>query len=164
MIPENTMYADLLAASTHTDIWFQPQSIKHIVSTLLQTSWSMTASTHYRHQQQTPPLWLKYTDESTGIWLTLHTSHACTADDTKASYVQLAAEAIFTKVFTCCTHIEDGYLSKIGAGFKCGKHRSAIISNYLQAPPVNDVHLLPHLTCAQTNVSLTQLTYQAGDI
>jgi hypothetical protein len=85
----------------------------------------------------------------------LYTSHACTADNTKASYIQLAAEAIFTKVFTCGTHIEDGYLPKIGAGFKCGKHCSAIISHYLQAPPVNDVHLLSHLTCAQTNVSLT---------
>lgn len=97
---------------------------------LLQTLWSMTSLTHHGHQPQIHPVWLRSTDKPIGMWFT-NNSRAGTADNTKASYVQLAAEAIFTKVFTCSTHIEDGYLPKVGASFECGKHRSAIVSHYL---------------------------------
>lgn len=69
-----------------------------------------------------------------------------------ASGTQLAAEAIFTKVFTCGTHIQDGYLAEVGTGLQGCQHRSAVVSDHLQAPPINDVHLLPHFACTQTHI------------
>lgn len=56
------------------------------------------------------------------------------------SYFCLAA--IFTKSFTCCSHVQYTNLPEIRARLERGHHGLPVVADNLQATPVHDVHLL----------------------
>ena len=63
-----------------------------------------------------------------------------------ADYCQYCLAVIFTKSFTCCSHIQYTNFAKIWAGFQWSHYSFSIICNYLQSSSIYYVHFFAHFT------------------
>ena len=61
---------------------------------------------------------------------------------------------------TCCSHVEYGYLPKVGAGLEGGEDGPALGVDHLEPASCADVHLLPNLAYTEWTyrLSLVRLT------
>lgn len=56
---------------------------------------------------------------------------------------------IFTKVFTCRAHVQNGDLTEVTSCLQRSQHRSSVVGDDLQPSPVHYVHLFTHLACGR---------------
>ena len=45
---------------------------------------------------------------------------------------------------TCCAHVEDADLSKIGAGLQSGQNGSPVVGHHLKSSAIDNVHFFAH--------------------
>ena len=56
---------------------------------------------------------------------------------------------------TCCAHVEDADLSKIGAGLQSGQNGSPVVGHHLKSSAIDNVHFFAHFAWKTRNRSIS---------